>query len=237
MQIITNVISPIVTFFLGIFTMIIKNIYDDDKKNHENNPMFTVTNVTTYKEIDNQVCYFTHVNNALYHSMFADLGVLKIKISNPSNNPAYDVNVNLDNETIHIDVIEENSSVFIIPSLHNKEELDKKFQIFLNYYQKYHDTFLVSSNTALLNKYTTARDEVIACFNTFPKIIKISFGNKLNSYYAMSFKMSSENTSKMSINNPYIIKKKMHKEKKKYNLSESDHKNVTKASKEIPLSF
>lgn len=238
MQIVTSIISPIVTFFLGMLTMIIKNFYADSKKNHENNPILNVTYTTTSKEIDDQICYFSYVDNALYHSIFADSSVVKIKISNYSKNPAYDVDIALENEIIHIDVIEEKSSVFIIPNLYNKEKLDEKFKTFLDYYEKYHDTFQIIPDHSLNNKYINARDEVIGCFNIFPNIITISFRNILDSYYTMSFEINKEHKGKtLTKSKPYIKKTKTHKKKKKINLSESAHENVTKANKRNPISF
>lgn len=238
MQIVTSIISPIVTFFLGMLTMIIKNLYADSKKNHENNPILNVTCTTTSKEIDDQICYFSYVDNALYYSIFADFRVLKIKISNYSKNPAYDVDIALENEIIHIDVIEAKSSVFIIPNLYNKEKLDEKFKTFLDYYEKYHDTFQIIPDHSLKNKYIKAIDEVIGCFNILPNIITISFRNTLESYYTMSFEINKEDIGKtLTKSKPYIKKTKTRKTKKKFNLSESAHENVTKANKRNPISF
>lgn len=223
----------------GYLTSIIKNLFDNRKRNQENNPVFMIKR-STYEEVENQICYFSRVDNTLYHSIFAQYEVFKLKISNDSKNPAYDVDIDLGNEIIHVDYIEGNKSVFIIPNLYNSEELDKKFEVFFDYYREYHDIYKISGNDDLRNKYVQAKTEVIKCFSSVPNIITISCRNTLGTYHTMSFELNKENIGKDFAhvkNNHYLIKSKMRKTKKKRNLAESAHANITEANKFNPIIF
>lgn len=132
--------------------MVIKNLYDNNKKNNDTNPNLNVQFVTDGTGLDDHVCYFSHVDNALYYSLFADNRVEKIKIYNYSKYPALDVDITLDNNVIHIDVIKENDFALIIPNLCDKQMLDAKFKNFLNYYNEYHDTFNIAVTDDLQKK-------------------------------------------------------------------------------------